>query len=376
MSAQPQVTLPNAVKRQLRKANELVDQLYKDGKYVGPQELPAEPPAGTPPANGEPPAEPATPPAAPQVAAPPSQEGGGAATAEPPAPPAQQPAAAPPPTDWEQKFKVLQGKYNAEVPRLAARLRELESDLTGARTLLASLSTSTPPAQPAAAPPATPQKLVRDEEVREFGPDLIDIMRRVAREEGATLLPEIDRRVQPITQQVRQVEQTTQQVGERLARVDQQTVLQQLAQAVPNWAQVNEDPRFLDWLDQQDPYSGHPRGEMLAQAYKKHDGPRVVAFFTGFLKENAVVAPPAPPSAAAPPAQPQRTLEQMVAPGQQRTGTQGGAQQGSGKRVWTRAEIGNFYASLQSGKFKGTAAERKALEADIYAAQRENRIRG
>jgi hypothetical protein len=255
-------------------------------------------------------------------------------------------------------------------------IRNLQQQLTATQNLLASLNAQreTAPAAPVPATPAVPAKLVKDEEVREFGADLIDIMRRVVREEQATLLPEIDRRVAPVAQRVDQVAQATQHVGQRVAQNDQQSVLSMLASAVPSWQELNEDPGFLEWLDQVDPFSGAQRGALLKQAYKAHDGSRVVAFFNGYLKEHAAVTPPA---ASTPPAAvpaPQRNLEQFVAPGTPKTGA-AGAQDGSGKRVWSRAEIGSFSSDVQAGRFKGTKEQRKQIEADIFAAQREGRIR-
>lgn len=365
--------LPKAVRDQVERANKLA----KEYTASLQQQQPVDPNA--PPADPNAPA-PAAPAASGEPAAPPVDPNA------PPAAPAA-PAAAPlSPQDAEHKYKVLQGKYNAEVPRLQARdrenteaIRQLREQLTATQNLLASLSAQRETA-PAAVPqptPAAPTRLVKDEEVREFGADLIDVMRRVVREENATLLPEIDRRVAPVAQRVDQVAQHTQQVGARVARSDQQSVLTQLADAVPNWEELNGDQGFLEWLDQVDPFSGYKRGALLNQAYKSHDGPRVVAFFSGYLKEHAVVTPPAVPAipaAPAPAAQTQKRLEQFVAPGTPKTGA-ASTQDGSGKRVWSRAEIGSFYSDVQAGRFKGTPDQRKALEADIFAAQREGRIR-
>jgi hypothetical protein len=361
--------LPKAVRDQVARANKLAKEYteslqQQQQQPVDPNAPPADPNAPTP----------AAPAASGEPAAPP---------VDPNAPPVA-PAAAQP-QEWEQKYKVLQGKYNAEVPRLQAKdrenseaIRQMREQLTATQNLLASLSAQRETA-PAAVPqptPAAPTRLVKDEEVREFGADLIDVMRRVVREENATLLPEIDRRVAPVAQRVDQVAQHTQQVGARVARSDQQSVLTQLADAVPNWEELNGDQGFLEWLDQVDPFSGYKRGALLNQAYKSHDGPRVVAFFSGYLKEHAVVTPPAVPAtpAAPTPVQPQKRLDQLVAPGTPKTGA-AGTQDGSGKRVWSRAEIGSFYSDVQAGRFKGTPDQRKALEADIFAAQREGRIR-
>ena len=35
----------------------------------------------------------------------------------------------PPPVDWEHKFRVLQGKYDAEVPRLTQEIRQIKDQL-------------------------------------------------------------------------------------------------------------------------------------------------------------------------------------------------------------------------------------------------------
>ena len=360
--------LPKAVRAQVDRANQLATEYTQSLKQPQAGDPPAgDPPAGelpaTPPlASGEPPATPpsATPPATPPASLP--QEG------------------------WEQKYRVLQGKYNAEVPRLQNQVREqhgqlqsFQSQLTATQNLLASLSAqreTAPAAQPSTATPAATTKLVKDEEVREFGADLIDVMRRVVREENAGQMAAVDQRIAPVAQRVDQVAQATQHVGQRVAQSDQQSVLTTLASAVPNWQELNEDPGFLEWLDQIDPFAGVQRGALLKQAYKAHDGSRVVAFFSGYLKEHAAVTPPAAsnPPAAAPAAAPQRSLEQFVAPGTPKTGA-ASTQDGSGKRVWTRAEIGQFYSDVQAGRFKGTKEQRKQIEADIFAAQREGRIR-
>lgn len=352
--------LPKQVQRQIDAANKIAAQVY--GGQLPEGEAPQ---GGTPPADGQAPAGSA----APDAGAPPD---GGAPQ-----------GAAPPANEWEQRYRVLQGKYNAEVPRLQRRVnetdelvRDMRQQLTATQNLLASLSQrqGTPPAEAAA--PAAPASLIKDDEVKEFGADLIDVMRRVAREEQSSLLPEIDRRVAPVAQRADQAAQVAQHATQRVARNDQQTVLELLTDKVPNWQQLNSDPEFLNWLDQTDPFSGQERGAMLQQAYQAHDGPRVVAFFSGFQKEHAAVQPPAPPAGQQPPQgqQPtQRRLDDFVAPGTPKPGA-AVAPDGSGKRVWSRAEIGKFYADRSAGRIKDSKEAAKT-EADIFAAQREGRIR-
>lgn len=345
------MALPAAVQKQIDEANRIAAEIYPAAKA-----------GDTPPApNGEAPPPPAPP-------APPAPAAG-----ETPPPPAPLPT-----SDWEQRYKVLQGKYNAEVPRLQAQIRDmqtaqqnLQSQLVGTQSLLASLGQAAPRAasQSDGVPAGSVKKLVKDEEVTEFGADLYDFIKRAAAE---AVLPQVDQRLKPVTQQLEKVSKTADSAATGVSRTEQQKVLDQLSAAVPNWTDVNQDEGFLAWLDQVDPYAGEPRGVLLQRAYQRHDGPRVVAFFEGFLKENATVSPATPPAPA--PGTPAVTLESMVAPGTARAGSAAGAQDGA-KRIWTPAEISQFYKDKANGKFNRNQKAATEIEADIFAAQREGRIR-
>jgi hypothetical protein len=362
--------LPKAVQAQIDRANQLSKEVY--GKDPTPPEPDPHAPVAAAPAPAETPVE------QPVAAAPAPAETPAPSPEPTPAPPANvTPAPAP---DFEQRYKVLQGKYNAEVPRLQAQtnqlidqVRQLTSQLTSTQALLASLGTQQPaaPAQPAPAPQG--QRLVKDEEVQEFGADLIDVVRRVAREENGSVLSEVDRRLQPVAKQLAQTSNDAKAAKEEMQRNTAGRFFDELSEAVPNWQQQNTDQGFLQWLDQRDPYTGRVRGDLLTEAYQAHEASRVVAFFLGYQNEHAAVTPPpAPASAPAPAAG--KTLEGFIAPGTAKPGP-AGAQEGSGKRVWTRGEIGQFYSAVRTGQIKAGSTEAKRLEADIFAAQREGRVR-
>lgn len=353
MSAQPSPTshLPKNVRAQIERANQIVADMNK------PPDPPADPAAVVPPA----------PPAA--------------ATPTPPTPPPPEPPPAPPPPDtMEHKYKVLQGKYNAEVPRLQQRvgaqeneIRDLKQQLLNQQSLLASLSAARAPAPPLA-PAASP---LTPEEIKEFGPDLIDVIGRVAK---STLLPEIESRVKPVQARVERTEQATKTATEAVQRTAYEKMLDLLQHEVPNFRQVNGEPGFISWLQQADPYAGRLREDLLQEAYKANDGPRVVAFFKGYLAENAATTPPAPPAPPAPPpaavAEAQRTMESLVAPGTPKSGP-GSAPTDTGKRVWTRAEIGTLFQQIHSYALKGRKVpdELRAQERDVHKAQTEGRVR-
>lgn len=346
--------LPKAVQKQIEEANRLAEQLNQQRLDVQ-----------APPSEGTP---------APDQGAPPP-----AAADSQPAP-AAAPAPAPAPADgWEQKYRVLQGKYNAEVPRLqrltneqGTAITELRQQLVATQTMLATLGQKQGAAPAAATPaPAGNGKLVKDEEVREYGEDLTDYIRRVAQD---AIMPKVSEQMQPMRQQVEQARNVAGQVMQRTAQTDQEKMFALLDAQVEGWQQQNEDGQFLEWLQLPDTYSGVKRMDLLKQAYERYDGPRVVAFFKGYRNEHAVVTPPA----AAAPAQgaPQRKLEEFVAPGTARAGSTV-TQDGAGKRIWTQAEIKQFYDDCAAGKYRTPkAVERKLqIEQDIFAASREGRVR-
>jgi len=343
--------LPKAVQKQVEEANRLAEQLAKERE--------------APPANDEqlPEAQQAPPTAEAQPEAPPQE------------PKAEEAPSKPPVEPWEQKYRVLQGKYNAEVPRLQRTVQEqteqvrlLQQQLTATQGMISAMGQR----QQAAPAQQAPQRLVKPEEVNEFGEDLTDFIRRVAQE---ALNPTIEDRVKKVQQMVDQVRSSTQDFGKRIEMTDRERMLATLDAQVPNWRELNNDDGFLAWLEQVDPYVGQPRMELLKGAYERHDGMRVAAFFKGYKSENAVVTPPAPAAPAPQKQEPQRKLDQFVAPGTPKQTGATGAQSGPEKRIWTEAQIKQFYTDAAAGKFAKNPDRRNEIERQIHEAVREGRVR-
>ena len=308
--------------------------------------------------------------------------------------PSPQPAAAPPADPAEEhRFKVLQGKYNAEVPRLHKEKQTLEQQLAAAHNQLqatqALLAGLAQPPSPAQQPPQ--QSLVTDKEVQEYGADLIDVIRRTALETVTPKIRTLEEQFRPVAQTVQQmapvVQQTMQESQRTSADLAHEQMCNGLDQSVTDangnsiWEQINSAPEFQSWLEQVDPYAGAKRGAMLAAAYQSRDLPRVAAFFTGFMKEHAAVAPTGQQQTSAPagqtqPGTPTVSLASLAAPG---TGVGGpvtaGAPNEPGQRVYNRSEIAAFYADVQKGGYRGRDAERQAIEKDIFLAGKTGRIR-
>ena len=53
-------------------------------------------------------------------------------------------------------------------------------------------------------------------------------------------------------------------------------------------------PELHDWLRLQDKFSGAIQHELLTAAYEQNQTPQVLAFFNGFLAQEAALAPQLP----------------------------------------------------------------------------------
>lgn len=319
--------------------------------------------------------EPAPDPNAPAPDAPPVDQ-----NPQPDAPPppvaAQQPPLTPQVTDPDapppRSDKVENGSLEQKYWSLHARLQIAEGALgvereanAALRGMLATLQ-SAPPAQPQApAPEIQPQSLLTDQEREEWGPDMLNVVGRKAREE---LMPV----VQPLLEEIRNLKSQVQSQGTYVAKSARQSMFDFLDKELPDWRVINKKIEFKHWLGLQEPLSGAKRQDMLNAAFEANQSPRVLAFFQGFLNENPQ-APTTGTQQAATPA-PKLSLDSLAAPGRAKTAAAPDAPAPQ-KPIYTQQDITRFYADSAQGKYKGKEEEKNRIEQDIFLAQSEGRIR-
>lgn len=344
------MALPEQIRKQTEAVQELYKQLNGDGTNGEGQNPPTD--GGTPPTE---PVENSTPTAdenagTDNAAQSPSGEhaNGGGKDAE---------------ETLTQKYRTLQGMYNAEVPRLHSQNKELSSRLQQMEQLLATISAQ----QGGRASQQTAvEALITDKDQEEYGESL-DVMRRVTREElipVAQKIAQIDRLLQQL--QVNVVPQVN-AVVQRQAMSAEQQFWSDLTNYVPQWKDVNNDPAFQSWLLEVDPLSGITRQTILEDAQNTLDVRRVGNFFKSWLEitGQANVAQNTRRNVSA------SELERQVAPGK---GRNTGSPSGSNAKTYSPDDIRDFFNAVREGKYKGREAERDRIERDIFAAQRDGRI--
>lgn len=353
----PQNNLPAAVRRQVADANALIAELNaKPGQIPAGTEYQTMPGSETPgtmatghnerwqPASTQQ-APAAQPPAQPQYTLP-----------QPPSAAVQQ---APEDSQWEQRYRTLQGKYDAEnrmMREIMATQQQTMDKLVEQRQ--SSLAT------PAPAPQQTPEEYLKslgvtDKELEDYGevlPIMVKMAQNMIKPTAAKLERELER--------TRQAAGT---VAKAQVKSGQEHLFATMDQRVPQWKQINEDENFLAWLDRVDIIYGTSRRDILKTAFENLDTARVVAIFETFVQEDSVRRSTE--------GRPQIDPSTLIAPGVPRGGAAeapGGANSGS-KRILTEGEIRDFYTRVR--KQQVSTEQYAAFSAEIASATAEGRVR-
>lgn len=278
--------------------------------------------------------------------------------------------------DWEHQFKSMQGRYERE----QENARRMARQIADMQHLMATMNTA-PPQPPSQQQPqqqgsgvrfessVAQPRYVTEQEVQEYGQELMDIVGRRAREVYEPIVAQLANELNQVRQQVGGVRNT-------VAYDASVKMYDTLAQEVPNWEAINNSAEFGRWLDQPDPLTGQIRRNILNYSHRNNMTTSVIAAFRGFLSDQASFGPAnggtVPGNGAVAASTPQADLARFAAPGRAKTGQ---TQVTPEKPFFTRADITQFYRDKTAGRYAGREAEADALERSLFEAQREGRIR-
>lgn len=278
--------------------------------------------------------------------------------------------------DWKQKYSVLKGKYDAEVPRLHDQLKVLEGQVT---TLIE--TTVKPEAQEKSA--EQPKfKYIAEDELEDYGEDFMDMVGRRAQEIA-------EQQLAPITAQMAgEISALKAELGQNTQRVDtseQRDFYAQLDRGVENWRAINDDPVFAEWVQQEVPEGrvGETRLQVLMESFNAKDVSGVKRVFDRFVSANSTpqttqenVQSQGIQNGQQGTAAATLSLDSLVSPSAGQGSTQQGAPANEGsQKVWTQAEIAKFYTDSRVGKFAKRPEDKAKIEADIVLAAAQGRVR-
>jgi uncharacterized coiled-coil protein SlyX len=254
--------------------------------------------------------------------------------------------------DFKQKYSSLLGKYDAEVPRLHQQVRQLTEEMEALRQKETAKQVE----------PTKPKKkvsLVTDEDRAEFGEELLDVQRRIAKEVSQEYEDRFEQQEAVIQSLQDKIAETGSQVGEV-------GFSQRLAQLVPDFNQVDNDERWMAWLNEHDPMLRGPRRVQAQTAFDEGDA-QAIADYVKLWKNSLPEAKAEKPNR-------KSELEKQVAPNGSANSvrTQSATQN---TKQYSPREVDAAWTKVRVLNTNGKYGEAEKLEAELTAAYMEGRVR-
>lgn len=258
---------------------------------------------------------------------------------------------------WKKRFT----QYKASTDNTIATLRRENADalekLSGAMThidgLIAKLETSQTMTSTDIFDGALTQE---DSDI--IGEEAVDIMKRATRRatENATA---------PLQAELKRLKDAEAKSIKLRAEAQRQTLyensfLKPLEALVPDYATIDSDPAFLDFLKGYDVRTGMVRQDLLGHAESSHDAGRVADFFIEFKKSRS---------------DKESILSKKVTPVSTGNGTTNRSMSTSNTaQTFSESDIEKNYRDFQKGRYRGREKDWKILEAKMDKAYIEGNI--
>ena len=255
--------------------------------------------------------------------------------------------------DFKQKYSTLRGKYDAEVPRLHQQVRDLSGELEQIRKDLDASKVEPTPLKEKVS-------LVTDADRAEFGEELLDVQRRVAEEVSHQYEDRLTKQDAVIQDLQGKLADTGNQVGEM-------DFNQRLRYLVPEFSDIDNDERWVKWLNEHDPMLRAPRRVQAQLAFDKGDAD-AIAHYVGLWK--ATFASPSEP--VKPPNQAE--LEKQVAPNRSANSVSTKSV-GQNSKTYSTREVDAAWTKVRTLNTNGQYEAAEKLEAELTVAYMEGRVK-
>lgn len=240
------------------------------------------------------------------------------------------------PVDYEQRYKVLQGKYNAEIPQLRQQVSSLQSQLAN---LKQQETSDEPKAQ------NVQQAMANLKE--EWGNDFVSHISSIVQSEVAKTNSRVE------AMETNHAKSSTEQKFQGLRNI--------LSPMNIDFDGLENNPDFATWLHQIDEMSGQPRQNLLMSAFNSGDLQRASIFYKQFSASNSSTE-----------------LEQSNQPAKNpledhiQIKTRSSGDEPAQEEVWTQASIKRFYEDCAAGRL--TQEEMDNYERQIFRATSAGRV--
>ena len=242
---------------------------------------------------------------------------------------------------FKARYLSLQGKYDAEVPRLHNELKEFK------QSVFERLESQIKPVQP-----ETPKEDKFAKFKEEYGEDLYNVINEIA---DLRSEEKLKTSLQPVQDQVASVEDIQIQAA-------QQNFVAYLDSKVSGdwhslWA--GKDPKFFDFLQQPDPSGLYTYGQLVEAYNNNWDADKLSVVLNTYLETKKPVT-----------RQPRPEQQAIVAPSRQNTHTTPTANEAI---IWTKESMKDFQDKDRQGKY--SPEQSKAMWDDLLSAPMQGRLR-
>lgn len=237
----------------------------------------------------------------------------------------------------EHSLKVLQGKYDAEVPRLHEEMREMKDIIEQIKSNSDSMS----------------------------GDGDMDLVEQLKSDYGESFVGGIDAFLdRKLAEKLRDYERKIDSVSEATNKTAKGMFFESLTSLVPDWRDIKDDSEFGEFLKEVDPFSGKTRYDLASEASNSYDAHRVASFYNAFKEIKG--------KSKSSKAASDKRKESLVTPA---GSSKAGKTDGGETEFVTEEEIARFYHDLTHNLFKGTEEDAKIIRAKIDKAVAEGRVR-
>lgn len=256
---------------------------------------------------------------------------------------------------WEHKYKSLANHYtrfakdqNAKIAELEAKLEELKK-------------APKQEAKPEAKEDRKP--LVTEDDVEQFGSDLVNLARRIARDEYGSRESEYRSEIQELKQALNEAKAQLGDVAKTQTTSAKERFFSGLEARVPNWEQIQNTEACQAWLGTRVAGTRYTWHEVLVDAAGQYDVDRAVEVFQAFRATQPQSAQQKPVN--------QAELQRQVAPQKSKTAQAPNAN----KKTYSVADINTVTQQIIKLQKGGRFEEAARLENDLNAAYAEGRVR-
>ena len=254
---------------------------------------------------------------------------------------------------FKQKYATLRGKYDAEVPRLHQQVKELTDQMNAIREEAEAAKKAE------AEKPKEKVSYVTDADREEYGDDLIDFQRRVAKEVSQDYEERFEQQSRVIQDLQSKISNTDNQVGEV-------GFTQKLNALVPGFDQLDNDERWVAWLNEIDPMTRGPRRDQAQAAFNSGDAEAVAHYVSLFRGSVEPVANGKSDR--------QTELEKQVTPSRSAS-TVASKSSNNSSKIYSEKELDRGWTKIRDLNSQGKYDDAEKLEAELTVAYMEGRVK-